>query len=219
MAGLRGLSAGYVAARTGASLPEIASERVVLRLARPGMEGPLADFLATNFPGHLDRWSPPVGAGFFTEAFWREKLRLAVEEFHTDRAVRLVLQLRQKGDARLPIDARIVGTCNFTNIVRGPFQACHLGYQVALAQQGKGIMHEALQAAIGYVFTERRLHRVMANYRPENYRSAKLLQRLGFRREGLAENYLFIDGAWRDHVLTARLNPDFDPAWIESAGR
>jgi len=159
-----------------------------------------------------------VGAGFFTEGFWREKLRLGVEEFHNDRSVRLVLQLRA-GEQRLPLDAPVVGTCNFTNIVRGPFQACHLGYQVALAQQGKSVMHEALTAAIAFMFTERRMHRIMANYRPENYRSARLLERLGFRREGLAENYLFIDGAWRDHVLTALVNPDFDPAWIESAGR
>ena len=219
MAGLRGLSTGYVAARAGATLAEITTARAVIRLARPGMEGPVADFLATNFPGHLDRWSPPVGPGFFTEGFWREKLRLGVEEFHTDRSVRLVIQLRGSDDARLPIDAPVVGTCNFTNIVRGPMQACHLGYQVALAQQGKGLMQEALTAAIAYMFNERRMHRIMANYRPENYRSAKLLQRLGFRREGLAENYLFIDGAWRDHVLTALVNPEFDPAWIESAGR
>jgi ribosomal-protein-alanine N-acetyltransferase len=219
MAGLRGLTTGYAAARTGVTPPEVATGRLVLRLAQPGMERAVAEFLAANFPGHLDRWSPPVGAGFFTEGFWREKLRLAVEEFHTDRAVRFVIQLRAIGDARLPIDAPVVGTCNFTNIVRGPFQACHLGYQVGLAQQGKGIMHEALRAGIDYIFNERRLHRVMANYRPENYRSAKLLQRLGFRREGLAENYLFIDGAWRDHVLTALLNPEFNPAWIESAGR
>jgi ribosomal-protein-alanine N-acetyltransferase len=59
----------------------------------------------------------------------------------------------------------------------------------------------------------------MANYRPENYRSARLLQRLGFRREGLAADYLFIDGAWRDHILTALVNPRFDPAWVEPAGR
>ena len=160
-----------------------------------------------------------LGAGFFTEGFWREKLRLGVEEFHTDRAVRLVIQLGGTDASRLPIDAPVIGTCNFTNIVRGPFHACHLGYQVALPQQGKGMMHEALIAAIGYMFGPRRLHRIMANYRPENYRSARLLQRLGFRREGLAENYLFIDGAWRDHVLTALVNPAFDPAWIESAGR
>jgi len=219
MASLRGLTAGHLAARPGATLPEIATGRLLVRLARPGMEGPVADFLSTNFPGHLDRWSPPVGPGFFTAGFWREKLRLGVEEFHTDRSVRFVIQMRAGTDARLPADAPIVGTCNFTNIVRGPFQACHLGYQVALAQQGQGVMHEALTAAIGYMFTERRLHRIMANYRPENYRSAKLLQRLGFRREGLAENYLFIDGSWRDHVLTALVNPAFDAAWIESAGR
>lgn len=207
MAGFRGLS-----------LPEIETERLVVRLARPGMEDPLVDFLSANFPGHLDRWAPPVGAGFFSRDFWHEKLGLAVEEFHRDRAVRLVIQERASNEAPVPIDAAVVGTCNFTNIVRGPFQACHLGYQVALAQQGRGIMHEALQGSIRYMFAERRMHRIMANYRPENYRSARLLRRLGFRREGLAENYLFIDGAWRDHVLTALVNPDFDPAWIESVG-
>ena len=208
MAGVRGLSTAF---------PEVASERLVLRLARPGMEAPMAAFLAANFPGHLDRWSPPVGSGFFTEAFWHEKLRIAVEEFHTDRAVRLVIQMR--AEAFVPIDADIVGTCNFTNIVRGPFQACHLGYQVAAARQGQGLMREALESGIRYMFTERRLHRIMANYRPENHRSARILQRLGFRREGFAPDYLFIDGAWRDHVLTTLVNPDFDPGWIESAGR
>jgi ribosomal-protein-alanine N-acetyltransferase len=218
MAGVRGLSAGAPAARAGASLPEIRTERLVLRVARPGMERPLAEFLAANFPGHLDRWSPPVGQGFFTEAFWREKLRIAVEEFHTDRAVRMLLQPRAPSGAT-PIDAPVIGTCNYTNVVRGPFQACHLGYQIALAEQGKGLMQEALRGSNRFMFEERRLHRIMANYRPENHRSARLLERLGFQLEGLAKDYLFIDGAWRDHVLTALANPDFDPSWIESAGR
>jgi [ribosomal protein S5]-alanine N-acetyltransferase len=52
-----------------------------------------------------------------------------------------------------------------------------------------------------------RLHRVQANVRHENTRSLALLMRLGFEREGLAREYLFIDGAWRDHVMTARINP------------
>jgi ribosomal-protein-alanine N-acetyltransferase len=217
VAGVRGLSAARPAPGSGA-LPEIATERLVLRLARPGMEVPLAQFLADNFHGHLDRWSPPVGAGFFTEAFWREKLRLGVEEFHMDRTVRLVLQPRV-ASALPPLEGPIVGTCNYTNIVRGPFQACHLGYQIARGEEGKGLMHEALRAGNAYIFEERRLHRIMANYRPENHRSARLLERLGFRREGLAPGYLFIDGEWRDHVLTALANPGYDPEWIESAGR
>jgi ribosomal-protein-alanine N-acetyltransferase len=80
-------------------------------------------------------------------------------------------------------------------------------------------MAEALRAANAFVFGSMRLHRIMANYRPENERSARLLERLGFEREGLARDYLFIDGAWRDHVLTALVNPHFDPAWVEAAGQ
>lgn len=205
--------------RAGSSLPQLRTDRLVIRLARPGMEGAMAAFLAANFRGHLDRWSPPVGRGFFGESFWREKLRLGVEEFHTDRSVRFALQLREAGGAEPPLEAPIIGTCNYSNIVRGPFQACHLGYQIALAQQGQGLMFEALIAANAFMFDEQRLHRIMANYRPENYRSARLLQRLGFRREGMAADYLFIEGAWRDHVLTALVNPAFDPAWIDSTGR
>ena len=51
---------------------------------------------------------------------------------------------------------------------------------------------------------------MQANYIPENHRSARLLQRLGFRVEGLARNYLFINGAWRDHVLAALTTAHFD---------
>ena len=63
-------------------------------------------------------------------------------------------------------------------------------------------MREALQATLADAFSPRvGLHRVQANVRPENTRSLALLDRLGFEREGLAREYLFIDGAWRDHVL------------------
>ena len=196
----------------GPLLPELQTARLVVRVARPGMQSALARFLADNFEGHLDRWSPPATSAFFSEAFWRERLAVAVEEFHAGRAVRFVLEPRE--DAA----GSIVGTCNYTNIVRGPFLACHLGYQIARSHQGQGLMAEALRATNAFMFGVLRLHRIMANYRPENERSARLLDRLGFVREGIAKDYLFIDGAWRDHVLTALVNPDFDPTWIEPAG-
>jgi ribosomal-protein-alanine N-acetyltransferase len=52
-----------------------------------------------------------------------------------------------------------------------------------------------------------RLHRVMANYVPENERSARVLEKLGFEKEGYARSCLKIAGKWRDHILTAKLNP------------
>jgi ribosomal-protein-alanine N-acetyltransferase len=193
--------------------PELRTRRLRVRLARPGMEGALARFLRDNFPGHLDRWSPPVGPAFFTEAFWAERLALALDEFHAGRSARFVVQ-------ELPaeaLDAPIVGTCNYTNIVRGPFQACYLGYQVDREHEGRGFMAETLRATNAFVFDTLRLHRIMANYRPENARSARLLERLGFTREGLARDYLFIDGAWRDHVMTSLTHPAFDPRWVQAA--
>lgn len=54
---------------------------------------------------------------------------------------------------------------------------------------------------------ELKLNRIMANYLPDNQRSAGLLARLGFAQEGLAKRYLKINGHWRDHVLTAKLSP------------
>jgi len=177
------------------------------------MQAAMARFLSDNFEGHLDRWSPPATSAFFSEDFWRDRLAIAVEEFHAGRAARFVLQ--PVG----PESGPVVGTCNYTNIVRGPFLACHLGYQIAHSHEGQGLMAEALRATNEFVFRTLRLHRIMANYRPENERSGRLLDRLGFAREGLARDYLFIDGAWRDHVLTSLVNPAFDPAWIEPAGK
>ncbi|MCJ8298752.1 MAG: 30S ribosomal protein S5 alanine N-acetyltransferase, partial [Pseudomonadales bacterium] len=52
-----------------------------------------------------------------------------------------------------------------------------------------------------------KLHRIMANYIPENVRSAKVLEKVGFKKEGYSPSYLKIAGKWQDHVLTALINP------------
>lgn len=192
----------------GTALPLIETERLVVRLAQPGMEASMARFFAENFRGHLDRWSPRPLEGIDTAGHWAPRLARAIEEFDTGIAARFVLQPHG------PSDGPVWGTANYTNVVRGVFQACHLGYQIARDHEGRGLMHEALTASNAWAFREWKLHRIMANYIPENERSGRLLERLGFTREGFAKDYLFIDGAWRDHVLTARANPDFDPAWF-----
>jgi ribosomal-protein-alanine N-acetyltransferase len=72
-------------------------------------------------------------------------------------------------------------------------------------------MTEALGAVILYAFSDLRLHRLQANYLPRNERSARVLRRLGFVVEGVARDYLRIDGRWEDHVLTGLTNPDWAP--------
>jgi ribosomal-protein-alanine N-acetyltransferase len=104
----------------------------------------------------------------------------------------------------------LLGQVHFSNVVRGPLQGAMLGYSLDGAEQGRGLMHEALTAGIGEMFSERvMLHRLQANVRPENLRSLALLVRLGFGAEGLARHYLYIDGAWRHHLMMSRVNPRF----------
>ena len=103
-----------------------------------------------------------------------------------------------------------MGSIGLSQIARGAFHNAMLGYAIDGARQGQGLMHEALQAVIAHAFSPAvHLHRIQANVRPENHRSLALLQRLGFEYEGLAREYLFIDGAWRDHRMFALRKADF----------
>lgn len=125
----------------------------------------------------------------------QEKLARWLKEMEEGRAYRFFLCLRN--------DSLIIGQCNFSQIVRGFFQACYLGYMIDADYQGKGLMTEAISALIPFIFYEVKLHRIVANYQPTNSRSAALLRRLGFEIEGYAKNDLMIDGLWKDHILSA----------------
>lgn len=187
-----------------ADFPVLTTARFQLSLPPPAAAPRLLAFAVEN-DAHLAPWSPPAPDGYFTEAYWRKRLAQSRDEIERGAALRFVITARGEPDGA------VVGLCNFTQIVRGAFQACTLGYSVDHRWEGRGAMTESLQAAIAFVFGPMRLHRIMANYRPTNERSGRLLRRLGFVVEGYARDYLFIDGAWRDHVLTALTHPSPAP--------
>lgn len=183
-------------------LPILSTPRLTVEHVAPGHAQALAEFFRRN-ERHLAPWDPPRPTGMLETEFWLAECERAVEDYQDGAVARWVLRLRAA-------PAQVIGRINFTQIARGPFQSCMLGYAIDAAHEGQGLMREALEAAIAHAFTVLRLHRIQANYVPENERSGRLLERLGFVCEGLARNYLFINGGWRDHVLTARLNPEFD---------
>ena len=185
-------------------LPVLETPRLRIAHTRPGYEAEMVAFFKRN-RDHFARWDPPAPPDFYSLAFWERGIARSLDDFAADRSVRFDLF-----DAAMPESRAVIGRIGFSQIFRGPFQSCILGYQIDAAYEGKGLMHEALKEAIRYVFEVKALHRVQANHVPENQRSATLLARLGFVREGLAKDYLFIDGAWRDHVLNALTNPHFD---------
>jgi ribosomal-protein-alanine N-acetyltransferase len=184
--------------------PTLFTPRLRIAHVQPGYEAETVAFFTRN-RDHFARWDPPAPADFYTVAFWERSIARSVEDFMADRAVRLDIFDGTVADSR-----RVIGRLGFSQIFRGPFQSCILGYQIDAAYEGRGLMFEALTAAIRYMFDVKALHRIQANHLPENARSAALLARLGFAREGVAKDYLFIANAWRDHVLNALLNPRFD---------
>ncbi|MFZ6657258.1 ribosomal protein S5-alanine N-acetyltransferase [Undibacterium sp. TJN19] len=177
-------------------IESISTARLQLRALLPEQAMLMQHYLLSNRT-HLAPWEPARDADFFS-------LEKCEERLHAN------LRLMEAGLGRyfcVFLGEEVIGVCNFSNIVRGVFHACHLGYAIAEKHQGQGYMQEAVQGGITHMFTQQGLHRVMANYVPENLRSAALLARLGFEKEGYARSYLKINGVWRDHVLTALVNP------------
>jgi ribosomal-protein-alanine N-acetyltransferase len=187
---------------------EIATERLLLQAGDETLAEAVADFQTVN-RRHFAPWDPPTAESFYTTAGQAERIRLGLKAFAEGAGFRYWLS---------PIEEpfEVIGSIHFSQVARGAFHSCVLGYALDKRYQGQGLMHEALSAAIDEMFSPRvNLHRIQAAYRPENKRSAAVLARLGFRLEGLARDYLFIDGAWRDHQLTALTNPAFSepPDW------
>jgi ribosomal-protein-alanine N-acetyltransferase len=97
-------------------------------------------------------------------------------------------------------DGRLVGQLTVGNVVRGAFNSAYVGYWVDEAIAGQGVMPTALALVVDHCFGPARLHRIEANIRPENVASQRVVEKLGFREEGVHQRYLAIDGAYRDHI-------------------
>jgi [ribosomal protein S5]-alanine N-acetyltransferase len=154
---------------------------------------------------HFARWTPPRQPTFYSIDFWERRLASDVDECAAGRAVRLALHTKAG-------KSTIMGTCALSDISLGAFRACLLGYGIDREHEGRGLMTEAVKAVVAYAFDTLKLHRVMANYMPINERSGELLRKVGFVVEGYARDYLFIDGKFRDHVLTAITNHHLENA-------
>lgn len=194
------------------ALPLLRTPRLCLCAPEPAFAAAVADFYQRN-AAHFAPWDPPLPDDHSGSAGVAQPLVNGASAFAGGSALRWWLRLRQPDGSAAP---GVVGSVHLSAIARGPFHSANLGYALDAASQGQGLMREALQAALAEGFSARvNLHRVQAGVRPENFRSLALLRRLGFAEIGLARDYLFIAGAWRDHILFERTNADFQApqAW------
>jgi ribosomal-protein-alanine N-acetyltransferase len=147
----------------------------------------------------LQPWEPERDEHYFSLSNARARVEQQLESMAAGRSVCFVLVDPKRG--------AMLGRCNYTHIIGGAFQACYLGFSLAQAVQGQGLMKRSLEAGNRHCFEQIGLHRIMANHLPRNVRSERLLASLGFEKEGYARAYLKIAGMWEDHVLRALTNP------------
>ncbi len=105
-------------------------------------------------------------------------------------------------------DKLLLGGINVANVRRGSSQCASLGYWIGKPHVKKGYMKEALLVLIPSLFVDLRLNRIEAATLPENKPSRRLLESIGFKKEGLLRQYLKINGEWRDHIIYGLLSDD-----------
>jgi ribosomal-protein-alanine N-acetyltransferase len=180
----------------------ITTQRLLLRATHPDLAPAVSDYYLRN-AAHFARWDPPLPPDHASLACVTDSLAEGRHAFDEGRSLRWWLEPRAK-------PGWVIGSVHLSAIARGPFHSCSLGYGLDVHHIGRGLMHEALSVLLDEAFSPVvNLHRVQAAIRPENTASLRVVQRLNFREEGLARDYLYIDGAWRDHKLFALLNPGF----------
>jgi ribosomal-protein-alanine N-acetyltransferase len=170
------------------------------RLLVPDDAVVLAELLRAN-RAFLAPSQPLRGEEYFSDKGQAEMVRIALEQYELGSSMPRVI---------LDENSRVVGMITLQSIIRGFFQSCSVGYWIAESAQGRGLATSALREATLVAFYELRLHRVQAETSPQNVRSRRLLERLGFVQYGVAEAYIKVAGIWQDDVLYQLLTPDPD---------
>ena len=148
----------------------------------------------------LTPWEPTWPSDDLGRSAFRRRLRRYAEDQRADTSYAFFL-FRKADDA-------LVGGLTLANIRRGVAQAGSLGYWIGEPFARRSLMTGALQGLVPFAFGSLRLHRLEAACIPSNAASIRLLEKMGFVREGYAREYLCINGLWQDHLLFARLNGD-----------
>lgn len=108
----------------------------------------------------------------------------------------------------LTYEDELVGQVTVSNVVRGAWRSAQVGYWVDQEHAGRGVMTTAVALVVDHCFGRVGLHRVEADIRPENARSRRVVEKLGFREEAYYLRYLDIAGGWRDHIGYALTTED-----------
>lgn len=151
----------------------------------------------------LAPWEPTWPLDDLTRSAFRRRVRRYLQDIREDNAYPFFI-FREDDDG-------FMGGLTLSNVRRGVTQSASLGYWIGEGVSRQGHMTASVAAVIPFVFDQLGLHRLEAACLPSNAASIRLLEKVGFAREGFARRYLRINGVWQDHFLYAMLSDDPRP--------
>jgi ribosomal-protein-alanine N-acetyltransferase len=110
---------------------------------------------------------------------------------------------------------KVIGSCGFLNMLTKHYRA-EVGYELSKDYWGKGIASEALEAVVKYGYQHFQLERIEALIEPANLPSQKLVEKQGFRREGLLRHYEFTCGKFDDLYMYSIIKEDLNFDYIDT---
>ena len=173
---------------------------VWLRLPIMSDYSPWAE-LRTRSREHLTPWEPVWQREELSRSAFRRRVRHYQREAREDLGYAFLI-FRDADD-------KLIGGLTLSNVRRGVTQAAVLGYWLGLPFVKHGYMTEAVSAVATFAFEDLHLHRLEAATMPSNVPSIGVLERNGFRAEGLSRRLLKINGTWEDHLLHGLLSEEF----------
>lgn len=179
--------------------PQILKDDIILRMPRPSDYSAWAELRAISRE-FLTPWEPAWTPDELSRSAFRMRLKHYFREMRDDNGYAFFLC---RADANT-----LIGGITLSNVRRGVSQSCSIGYWVGAPYANQGYMTKGVSAVASFVFDNLRLHRLEAACLPTNVASIRVLEKVGFKREGLARRYLKINGYWQDHFLYALLDDD-----------
>jgi ribosomal-protein-alanine N-acetyltransferase len=175
----------------------IVTDRLTLRPPRTADVPELRRALRQN-AAHLRPWSVSPAPGEDSSSLTAVSRAVLRHRREWKQGQAFVLLITPREDERV-----VIGRIALGGVLRGAFQNAYLGYWIDERRQGQGLMTEAVRATTSFALGSAGLHRVQAAVMPRNAASQRVLDKAGYRREGLSERYLCIAGTWEDHVIFA----------------
>ena len=155
--------------------------------------------LRENSKTFLELWEPKRSSDFFKRSAFNNRVKWAKKSSKAGQSYQFFIFDKFQ---------TLLGSITIENIRKGPSNAATLGYWLGKEHTGKGFMREALFTIIEFSFNKLNISRLEAATLPENRTSRGLLEKLGFKYEGVGQSYLQINGRWRNHVLYGLLRND-----------